>query len=154
MHFKFRPLKWSDYAQCRQMCLDNFDREDFREFTRMWKKRSSIGSTVVTYYDTIIGFTFVRKDNYLAYVTVHREFQNQKLGTLLLNQTLKALRDVPVIWLRTPPDMRLVRWYERHGFTISEHIYSGFTWLGAELSRRQRPKRASSSFFSLFTKKM
>lgn len=151
MHFKIRPLVWSDYAQCRAMCQDNFDPADFRSFTRMWKKRRA-GSMVVTYYDTVVGFTFVRNDNYLAYVTVHQEFQNQQLGTLLLNYTLKELREVPVIWLRTPPDMRLVRWYERHGFKIDEHIYDGFTWLGAELSRRQRPKRGS--FFKLFTKKM
>jgi hypothetical protein len=25
MQFKYRPLKWSDYAQCRQICQDNFD---------------------------------------------------------------------------------------------------------------------------------
>lgn len=152
MHFKYRPLKWSDYAQCRQICQDNFDPADFRSFIRMWKRRHETGSIVVTYYDVVVGFTFVRNDNYLAYVAIHQEFQNQRLGTYLLNKTLDAVKDEKVIWLRTPPDLRLVHWYERHGFQLEEHFYEGVQWLGAGMIRRQRPKR--SSFFRLFTKKM
>lgn len=152
MQFKFRPLKWSDYAQCRQICKDNFDPEDFRSFTRMWKRRHESGCIVVTYYDVVVGFTFVRNDNYLAYVTIHQDFQNQRLGTYLLNKTLEAVKEEKSIWLRTPPDMRLVEWYQRHGFQLEEHFYNGLEWLGAAMIRRQRPKRGS--FFSLFTKKM
>jgi ribosomal protein S18 acetylase RimI-like enzyme len=150
MQFKFRPLQWSDYAQCRQICHDNFDPIDARSFIQMWKQRHVTGCIAVTYYDVVVGFAFMRNDNYLAFVAVHQEFQNQRLGTYLLNKTLEAVRDEKAITLRTPPDMRLVRWYERHGFRLEEHFYDGVQWLGTSMIRRQRPKR--SGFFSLFSK--
>jgi ribosomal protein S18 acetylase RimI-like enzyme len=86
-------------------------------------------------------------------VAVHQEFQNQRLGTYLLNKTLEAVRDEKIIWLRTPPDIASCScWYERHGFQLEEHFYEGVQWMGTGMVRRQRPKR--SSFFRLFTKKM
>lgn len=110
--------------------------EDFLKFVKMWKKRRETGSFVVTYYGSVVGFVLVRKDDFIGYIGVHPEFQQQKLGTVLLNEAMKALSEAPVVRLLTPPDMRLVRWYERHGFEVEEHSYNKLVWEGATMVRR------------------
>jgi len=140
MSFQIRPLTWLDYVQCREVCDACFVSEDFRKFIKMWKKRRETGSFVATYYGNVIGFALVRKDDFIGYIGVHPEFQQHSLGTRLLNEVLKVLADAPIVRLLTPPDMRLVQWYARHGFEVEEHSYTGTVWDGATMIRRRKKK--------------
>jgi ribosomal protein S18 acetylase RimI-like enzyme len=136
MSFQIRPLVWSDYAVCRALCDDCFVFEDYLKFIKMWKKRRETGSFVATWHGSIVGFVLVRKDDFIGYIGVHPVFQNQKLGSRLLSEAMKVLETAPVVRLLTPPDLRLVQWYQRHGFEVEEHSYNGVVWEGATMIRR------------------
>jgi len=138
MSIQIRPLTWSDYAVCRDLCDDCFVFEDYLKLIKMWKKRRETGSFVATYCGGIVGFVLVRKDDFIGYIGVHPACQQQHVGSRLLSEAMKVLENAPVVRLLTPPDMRLVHWYQRYGFEVEEHSYNGVVWEGATMIRRQK----------------
>ena len=130
------PLRWNHYAQCRALFEDVFDGSEMSWFVAAWRKRSD-HSRVALHQDIVVGFALIDTASTLHYVCVHPDFQNSGLGTRLLTAVLE-LEDARSTWLSTAGDDRLVTWYTRHGFNITERVLHQGEFIGAHMVLRRR----------------
>lgn len=136
------PLMWSDYSGCRFMFEDVFDIGTLKCFWTDWNARSEKYSYVAKYMDTVVGFALVDTKNKIQYICVHQDFQNQGIGTLLLEKVLDSMSNERSIYLVTSHDKRLTGWYEKYGFKVTKNYYDG-GYLGSDMVLRQRSRTST-----------
>lgn len=141
----FTPLRWDRYATCRALFEEVFDMSELSCFRHIWSKRCETRSIGVLYKDVLVAFVLVDKQRMIHYICVHPEFQNDGLGTSLLRHVLSQSSEDRSLWLTTAADDRLVPWYGRHGFTVSNMIYTDGEFIGANMVKRQRCRSALPS---------
>jgi ribosomal protein S18 acetylase RimI-like enzyme len=140
----FRKLRWDDYAQCRNLCDENFHEAELPRFAAAWRKRNGQASFVATYYGTAIACAVVSKKNTIDYIAVHPDFQGYRIGSHLLGKVCKALKDVRSIILKTADDISLPGWYARFGFEEScVYLTDDYDFLGMLMIRRQNCRSAT-----------
>ena len=139
MSFLLTPLRWNHYAACRDVFEESFDISEHASFPTEWRSRCEKRSVVALYRGIVVGFALVDTAHKIQYINIRPDFQNAKLGSKLLAYVLRACADDRSIWLVTADDMRLVKWYGRHGFQIT-HTYKDDDgeFMGADMVRRQR----------------
>lgn len=129
------PLHWNYYKECRTLFREVFDISEHAEFPGEWRNRCERRSFVALYYGTVIGFILVDADNSIRYICVSREFQNGKVGTMLLTKVIQ-INDRRTLRLVTADITRLTKWYERFGFRVTEMFYDAEgSFEGAEMVR-------------------
>ncbi len=143
----FRKLRWDDYAQCRNLCDENFHETELPRFAAAWRKRSHDASFVATFHGTVIACAVVSKQNTIDYVAVHPEFQCYGIGSHMIRKICRALKDARSIILKTADDLTLPRWYARFGFEESYvYVSDDYDFLGMLMIRRQNCRSATRKF--------
>ena len=136
---KYRALRWTDYAVCRQLFLDTFMHDMLPDFVAAWKQRRRDGCYVARCEGGIVGFCLVSKRNKLEFIAVHELFRDAKVGSGLLKRMLRDLADCRSIHLVTADDERLMYWYARFGFVVTGlWLYEDGEFSGADMVRRHR----------------
>ena len=120
------------------MFEDVFDVTELKKFCSDWKTRSEQYSYVAVYLDTIVGFALVGSNNDIHYICVHQDFQNHKIGTLLLEKVLESMSHERRVYLVTAEDKRLTNWYGKYGFEITKNYQYGSAYSGSDMVLRQR----------------
>jgi GNAT superfamily N-acetyltransferase len=143
------PLRWDQYAVCRQVFIDVFDMSEIPYFIQAWSQRNEEHSFAALYKGVLVGFGLVDKSRCIRYISVHEDFQNMGLGSKLLTKILGSVRDERSIWLTTAGDERLLGWYKRYGFVAYDVTYDGDVFIGADMVKRQRCR--SEKVNNLFT---
>jgi len=139
MSFRFTPLRWNHYAACRDVFEDVFDISEHASFRKEWRRRCEKRSVVALYHGIVVGFALVDNAHKIQYISIRPEFQNAKLGSQLLARVLRACADDRSIWLVTADDTRLVKWYGRYRFQITQtYDDEDGEFIGADMVRRQR----------------
>ena len=138
-----RPLLWSDYSVCRSMFEDVFDLDTLKYFWTEWLSRSNEHSYIALRMDTIVGFALIDTKRTIQYICVHQDVQKQGIGTLLLEKVLASMSNERSIYLVTAGDKRLVRWYGRYGFKVTNDHYDG-GYTGSDMVLRQRCRTSST----------
>ena len=135
---RIRPLTWSDYSSCRFMFEDVFDVTELKKFCYDWKIRSEQHSYIALYMDTPVGFALVDTQNNIHYICVNQDFQNHKIGTLLLEKVLESMSDERRVYLVTAGDKRLTNWYGKYGFEVTKNYQYNSEYSGSDMVLRQR----------------
>lgn len=117
--FRTRLLRMHNYKEVKNIYYDTFDLHDDADFFAAWRNRDQQSSMGLFYRGTLIGFGIVTRENRLWFLAVARPFRGSGAGSILLNAILKT-RDA--CHLTPVNDQRVINWYERHGFRISEHL--------------------------------
>ena len=143
---RISPLRWSDYSTCHFIFEDVFDLDTLKYFWTDWKSRSEKYSYVAKYMDAVIGFALVDSKNTIQYICVHQDFQNQSVGTLLLEKVLDSMSNERSIHLLTATDKRLVTWYGKYGFEVTKNYYDK-GYIGSDMILRQRCRSSTQSAF-------
>jgi ribosomal protein S18 acetylase RimI-like enzyme len=133
-----RPLTWSDYSACRSIFEDVFDVTELKKFCSAWKTRSEQHSYIAVYKDAPVGFALVGTQNVIHYICVRQDFQNHKIGTLLLEKVLDSMSDERRVYLVTAEDKRLTNWYGKYGFEVTKNYQYNSAYSGSDMVLRQR----------------
>lgn len=146
MTFQYVPLRWNHYIGCRNIFEEAFALSERATFPMQWRTRCEKRSVVALYRDVVVGFALVDTQYTIQYIGVHPEFQNAHLGSQLLAYVVQACADDRSIWLVTADDTRLLQWYERHGFRVTNTHYNEHNgFMGADMVRRQRCRSATTN---------
>lgn len=117
-NYKIKPLKMEDFKEIKNIFYDTFDLCDDADFFRAWKHRNRQSSMGLYYNSTLIGFGLVVETR-LWFLAVSARFRGGGTGTRLL----MAILDTMTTCQLTPVnDQRIIAWYERHGFRITQYF--------------------------------
>jgi len=143
MSIKYVPLTRRDYVAARAVFRCAFAYSEWSRLFLAWKNRSENGCYAAWCRGALIGFSLVSRDNIIKYIAVDPEYQGFKVGSSLLTLALGSLTDARTIRLTTAGDERLLTWYGRFGFCVTETIRGGQgEFIGAHMMRRQRCRSA------------
>lgn len=102
----------------KNIFYDTFDLCDDADFFRAWRHRNRQSSMGLYYNSTLIGFGLVVKTR-LWFLAVSARFRGGGTGTRLLGAILNTMTTCQL----TPVnDARIIAWYERHGFRITQYF--------------------------------
>jgi len=93
--------------------------------------------------DLVVAFALVDNKNKIQYICVDKEYQNEKIGTKLLEKIIDSTSEKRSLWLTTGNDERLVSWYARYGFRVTKRIYKNNLFVGANMVKRNRSRSAA-----------
>lgn len=142
------PIKYSraclgDVRSCKELFRTVFAHSEWANWHLAWRNRNTRGCWVVRYNGVVIGASLVSKDNVIKYIAIDPEYQGYKIGSALLNLVLGDLADVRSIRLTTAGDERLLTWYGRFGFRVTEIVNDADgAFLGAHMVRRSHCRSA------------
>jgi len=135
--FRTKPLRMHDYKEVKNIFYDTFDLHDDPDFFRAWRNRNQRSSMGLFYRGTLIGFGLVAGTK-LWFLAIARTFRGGSATIKIGGQTLRGgtgsillnaiLRTLPSCYLTPINDPRLIAWYERHGFRISQAIRPHRRW--------------------------
>lgn len=136
--YAIQPLKMEDFKEIKNIFYDTFDLCDDADFFRAWKHRNRQSSMGLYYNSTLIGFGLVVETR-LWFLAVSAPFRGGGTGTKLL---MAILNTMPSCHLTPVNDPRIIAWYERHGFRITQYFEFKnikiptvmMTWLAPTLS--------------------
>ena len=122
--FRCKPLRLHNYKEVKSIFYDTFDLHDDPDFFYAWRNRNQRSSMGLFYRGTLIGFGLV-SGNKLYFLAIAASFRGNGTGSILLNA---ILRTMPSCYLTPINDPRLIAWYERHGFRISQQLRPHPRW--------------------------
>lgn len=116
--YAIKPLAMEDFKEIKNIFYDTFDLCDDADFFRAWKHRNRQSSMGLYYNSTLIGFGLVVETR-LWFLAVSARFRGGGTGTRLLMAILDTMTSCQL----TPVnDQRIIAWYERHGFRITQYF--------------------------------
>lgn len=140
--YSFVKLNWKDYRACKKLLENVFHISEIPFFINAWRNRSDSESFLALDRDVIVGFGLVDNRSKLQYICVDREYQNEKIGSQLLERIIDATREKRSLWLTTGSDERLVGWYGRYGFRVIKRLFNNSIFTGANMVKRNRCRSA------------
>lgn len=140
--YSFVKLNWKDYRACKKLLENVFHISEIPFFINAWRNRSDSESFLALDRDVIVGFGLVDNRSKLQYICVDREYQNDKIGSQLLERIIEATREKRSLWLTTGSDERLVGWYGRYGFRVIKRLFNNSIFTGANMVKRNRCRSA------------
>lgn len=140
--FIFVKLTWKHYRLCKKLLENVFHISEIPFFINAWRNRSESESFVAFDKGRMVAFALVDNKNKIQYICVDKEYQNEKIGTKLLEKIIDATREKRSLWLTTGSDERLVGWYYRYGFRVTKRIYKNNVFIGANMVKRNRSRSA------------
>jgi len=137
-HYSFVELSWKHYRSCKKLLENVFYISEIPFFINAWRNRCEKESFVVLNNYVVIAFGLVDNKNKIQYICVDKEYQNEKIGSRLLEKIIASTSEKRSVWLTTGNDERLITWYSRYGFRIiKKHIKNG-VFIGADMVKRNR----------------
>ena len=134
----FVKLTWKHYRLCKKLLENVFHISEIPFFINAWRNRSESESFVTLDKDLVVAFALVDNKNKIQYICVDKEYQNEKIGSRLLEKIIASTSEKRSLWLTTGNDERLITWYRRYGFRIiKKHIKNG-VFIGADMVKRNR----------------
>ena len=119
-----RVLRDIDYMVVKSLFYLNFHISEDPYFKEAWQNRTRDFSFGLWQDGCLIGIAVVC-DTKLEYICIEPTQQGHGWGSLLLQHVLSVC---PTLYLNPADDPSLCRWYERHGFQLSnEVVYSSST---------------------------
>ncbi len=122
--YNVKPLKLHHYKEVKSIFYDTFDLHYDPDFFAAWRNRNQRSSMGLFYRGTLIGFGLVAGSK-LYFLAIARTFRGNGTGSLLLNAILRTMTSCHLTPINDP---RLIAWYERHGFRISQELRSERRW--------------------------
>ena len=116
--YSIKLLKLHNFKEVKGIYYDTFDLHDDADFFSAWRHRNQRSSMGLFYRGTLIGFGLVRGQK-LWFLAIAKEFRGNGTGSILLNAILKTMQSC---YLTPVNDPRIIAWYERHGFRISQKL--------------------------------
>lgn len=110
--FTTKLLGDSDEISVRALYVTNFARHNDADFEGALRNRNRQSSMGLFYKATLIGFGLV-EGRRLAFLAVASTFRGSGAGSLLLEATLATME---YCYLIPVNDLKVIKWYERHGF--------------------------------------
>jgi len=141
--YSFISLKWKHYNSCKKLLENVFHISELPFFIRAWNNRSEDNSFVVTNLNVIIAFALVDNNHKIQYICVNKDFQNERIGSKLLEKIIASSTEKRSLWLATSSDERLVAWYSRYGFSVIKKEYKNGEFVSAHMVWRNRCRNAS-----------
>jgi GNAT superfamily N-acetyltransferase len=119
-----RVLRDIDYIVVKTLFFLTFHTSEESYFKEAWRHRTIDRSFGLWKEGCLIGLAIVR-DTKLEYICIDPTQQGHGWGSLLLRHVLSIC---PTLYLNPADDPVLCRWYERHGFQLSNEVeHSIFT---------------------------
>lgn len=119
-----RVLRDTDYMVVKTLFQRNFYTSEDLPFKEAWRNRTPDLSFGLWMEGCLIGMAVVR-DTKLEYICIDPSQQGGGWGSLLLRHVISVC---PTLYLNPADDPALCRWYERHGFQLSNEVeHSTFT---------------------------
>jgi len=119
-----RSLRGTDYAIANALFQRNFLASEHPYFKGAWDRRTPERSFGLWVDGCLIGIAVVCTTK-LEYICIEPVQHGAGWGTLLLEHVLSIC---PTLYLNPADDPALCRWYERHGFQLSNEVaHSTFT---------------------------
>ena len=109
-----RILRDIDHTIAKTLFQNNFFTTEDPYFKDAWANRS-VDRSFGLWKKGLIGLAIVR-DTKLEYICIDPAAQGRGWGSLLLQHVLSMC---PTLYLNPADDPVLCRWYERHGFQLS-----------------------------------
>jgi len=106
------PLTPWDYCVVKRLFQHTFLCHEDKNFVKAWKHRHPTASVGYWVDDVLVGAAIVQHKT-LEYIFIHPAFQNQGIGTILLNT---VLNNCSTIYLTAVKDQAVRSWYKKHGF--------------------------------------
>ena len=106
------PLTPWNYCVVKRLFQHTFLCNEDKNFVKAWKHRHPTASVGYWVDDVLVGATIVQSKT-LEYIFIHPAFQNQGIGTILLNT---VLNNCSTIYLTAVKDQAVRSWYKKHGF--------------------------------------
>jgi len=120
----FGVLRNFDYVIAKTLFQKNFLESEYPYFKGAWDRRTREHSYGLWIEGCLIGIAIVC-DTKLEYICIDPSHQGGGWGSKLLQFVLSTC---PTLYLNPADDPALCRWYERHGFQLSnEFEYPTFT---------------------------
>jgi len=141
--YSFVTLNWKHYRSCKKLLENVFHINEIPFFIKAWRNRSETESFVTLDKDLVVAFALVDNKNKIQYICVSKEYQNEKIGSKLLEKIIDATSEKRSVWLTTGSDERLVNWYSRYGFRVTKRIYKNNVFVGANMVKRNRSRSAA-----------
>jgi ribosomal protein S18 acetylase RimI-like enzyme len=146
MSIKYVPLTRRDYVPARAVFRCAFAYSEWSRLFLAWKNRAEYGCYAAWYGGALVGFSLVSRDNIIKYIAVDPEYQGFKIGSSLLTRVLASMGEARTIRLTTAGDERLLTWYGRFGFCVTETLRDAYgEFVGAHMVRRQRCRSAATA---------
>lgn len=140
----YLPLTRRDYVAARVVFRCAFAYSEWSRLFLSWKNRAAYGCFAAWYGGALVGFSLVDRDNMIKYIAVDPDYQGFKIGSTLLGLILESMGDARTVRLTTAGDERLLTWYGRFGFSVTEMLYGADgEYIGAHMLRRQRCRSAT-----------
>ncbi len=124
MKFSVKTLKLHHFKEVKNIFYDTFDLHDDPDFFAAWRNRNQRSSMGLFYRGTLIGFGLVCNTK-LYFLAIARQFRGGGSGSMLLHAILSTMK---CCHLTPVNDLRIISWYERHGFRISRSLRPDKRW--------------------------
>ena len=113
-----RSLRDTDYVVANVLFRRNFLESEHPYFKGSWDKRTPERSFGLWLEGCLIGIAVVC-DTKLEYICIEPVKQGAGWGSTLLQHVISVC---PTLYLNPADDSVLCRWYERHGFQLSNQV--------------------------------
>jgi GNAT superfamily N-acetyltransferase len=122
--YSVKHLRMHNYREVKNIFYDTFDLHDDVDFFAAWRNRNQRSSMGLFYRGTLIGFGLVAGKR-LWFLAIVKQFRGNGIGSFLLNSILKTMNSC---YLTPVNDPKIINWYERHGFRISQILRPASRW--------------------------
>ena len=113
-----RPLRDTDYVIAKALFQRNFLESEHPYFKGAWDNRTRDRSFGLWVEGCLFGIAVVC-DTKLDYICIEPTQQGGGWGSFLLRLVLSVC---PTLYLNPADDLELCRWYEHHGFQLSNEF--------------------------------
>ena len=107
-----KPLTQFNYRVVKQLFHDTFLCHEDANFVKAWQYRHPSASVGYWIEDVLVGAALVQSKT-LEYIFIHPRFQNQGIGSILLNT---VLNNCSTIYLTAVKEPAVRSWYMKYGF--------------------------------------
>jgi hypothetical protein len=110
-----RPLSQLDHSIVRALFRSSFHASEDEYFMNIWKSRDKEASIGEWIHGVFVGAALV-KNKKIEYIFVSEYHQGCGIGSRLLKHICRLH---PIIRVNPVDDMKVILWYERHGFILT-----------------------------------
>jgi ribosomal protein S18 acetylase RimI-like enzyme len=119
----FRILTLQDYGKVTSLFNEVFPEVYRKEFDMVWMLRHTELSLGVFDLNVLKGFVVCRQiaEGHLRieFLGVNPKVQKEGIGTMLLKHVLQFAADFYELSLIPVEDLRIIKWYQKHGFEFT-----------------------------------
>ena len=124
MSYRVKSLTCLDSKSTKDIFHEVFHKDEWREFRWIWRYRSRVESVgIFDASDNLLGFALILPHSReLKYIGIHPNFQNLRLGSVLLKHILKTCANNRHSLNLVPANDVVEAWYYKNGFRLSQYF--------------------------------